>query len=73
MSDEKRTTETKTKAKSDFLGNPKEQKSVTTEKTEREGMFGDEQSRTKTETKQKSGSSGSEEQWKSVTETKEEP
>ena len=51
MSDEKRTTETKTKTKSDFLGNPKEQKSVTTEKKEESGLFGTKETETKIERK----------------------
>jgi hypothetical protein len=40
MAEEKKITETKTERKNDFFGNPKEEKTTTTEKT-KDNTFGD--------------------------------
>ncbi len=47
MAEEKKVTEIKTERKNDFFGNPKEEKTTTTEKT-KDDTFGDRKERTTT-------------------------
>ena len=51
MAEERKITETETETKNDVFGNPKEQKSVTTEKKEESGLFGTKETETKIERK----------------------
>ena len=51
MAEEKKVTETKTERKNDFFGNPKEEKTTTTEKT-KDSTFADRKTTTAVERKE---------------------